>query len=55
MALRVEQRENIISMLERGCGLREIYRSLHVSLSNVYNIKHAHVPNGELGIEVDHR
>ena len=48
-ALTIEQRENIISMLKRGCGLREICRSLHVSLGSVHNIKHAHIPDAKLG------
>jgi transposase len=48
-ALTFEQRENIISMLKRGCGLREICRSLHVSLGSVHNIQRAYVPDAKLG------
>ena len=38
----------MISMLERGCGLREISRALHVSLGSVYNIQRAHVSSTKL-------
>ncbi len=45
----VEQRMNFIFMLERGCGLREICRSLHVSLDSIHNIQYAHVLGTKLG------
>ena len=47
-ALTIEPRENI-SMLKRGCGLREICRSLHVSLGSVHNIQRVHVPDEKFG------
>ena len=47
--LTIDQRKNIISILKRGCGLKEICRSLHVSLGSVHNIQSAHVPNAKLG------
>ena len=46
--LPVELRQNVISMLERGCGLREIFIALHVSLGSVHNIQHAHVSSAML-------
>ena len=46
--LPVELRQNVISMLERGCGLREISRALHVSLGSVHNIQRAHVSSAKL-------
>ena len=46
--LPVELRQNVISMLERGCGLREISRSLHVSLGSIHNIQYAHVSSVKL-------
>ena len=45
--LPVELRQNVISMLERGCGLREISRALHMSLGSVYNIQRAHVSSAK--------
>ena len=38
----------MISMLERGCGLRKISRALHVSLSSVHNIQRVHVSSAKL-------
>ena len=46
--LPVELRHNVISMLERGCGLREISRALYVSLGSVHNIQRAHVSSAKL-------
>ena len=46
--LPVELRQNVISMLKRGCGLREISRALHVSLGSVHNIQRAHVSGAQL-------
>ena len=38
----------MISMLERECGLIEIFRALHVSLGSVHNIQRAHVSSAKL-------
>ena len=46
--LLVELRQNVISMLKKGCGLREISRALHVSLGSVHNIQRAHVSSTKL-------
>ena len=52
--LPIELRQNVISMLERGCGLREMSRALHVSLGSVHNIQRVYVSIQSLDIEVDH-
>ena len=46
--LPVELRQNVISILERGCGLREVFRALHVSLGSIHNIQRAHVSSAKL-------
>ena len=38
----------MISILERGCELREISRTLHASLGSIHNIQRAHVSSAKL-------
>ena len=40
-----EVKENILSMLHRGCSDREIARSLHVGVGAMYNLCQLHLPN----------
>ena len=46
--LPIELRQNVISILERGCELREISRALHVSLGSVHNIQRVHISSAKL-------
>ena len=46
-----EVEENIFSMLHRGCSLREIARSLHVSVGAVHNLCQLHLLNANCSCE----
>ena len=46
-----EVKENILSMLHKGCSHREIARSLHVSVGTVHNLRQLHLPNANRSCE----
>ena len=44
-AIFAEKQENVHSMLQKGCGHREIARILNVSMENMHNIRKTHLSN----------
>ena len=44
------KQQNVLSLLQKGCSVREIAKSLHVGKSSVQRLRKKHFPDAELSV-----
>ena len=44
------KQQNVLSLLQKGCSVREIAKSLHVGKSSVQRLRRKHFPEAKLSI-----